>query len=159
VSLGYLDSGMAGVPENARPGAFAAADLNEAAARLVEVLVEERPSVMVAYDQTGGYGDPDHVRAHEGALTAVHTCPDAFLPARLYCVRFPLTWSRQFVCALREAGIEAPGSAPAGADAGPEVAEIGVSDELVTTPVDVDQFVGTKLAAMACYPSQLPPEH
>src|ERR1700694_2476464 len=35
VNLGYFDSGMAGWPENHRPGAFFAPDLGEAAARLL----------------------------------------------------------------------------------------------------------------------------
>src|SRR5437870_9452371 len=56
VRLGYSDSGMAGWPENDRPGAFWAADVTEAAAQLVEVIEQERPQVMLAYDETGGDG-------------------------------------------------------------------------------------------------------
>jgi len=94
-----------------------------AAARLAEVIKRERPQVMLAYDATGGYGHPDHVKAHQVAVAAVEASGSA-RPARLYFVRFPLTWSREFVRALRQAGIDAPGSAVAGADAGPEVAAI-----------------------------------
>lgn len=158
VRLGYYDSGMAGAAENARPGAFAGADLDEAAARLVKVLDEERPRVMLAYDETGGYGHPDHVKAHQVAVAAFETAGTA-RPEKLYFVRFPLTWSREFVRGLREAGIDAPGSAPAGADAGPDLHEIGVPDALVTTAIDVRRYVPTKLAALACHRSQLPPDH
>ena len=158
VRLGYYDSGMAGAAENARPGAFAGADLGEAAARLVKVLDEERPRVMLAYDETGGYGHPDHVKAHQVAVAAFETAGTA-RPEKLYFVRFPLTWSREFVRGLREAGIDAPGSAPAGADAGPDLHEIGVPDALVTTAIDVRRYVPTKLAALACHRSQLPPDH
>jgi LmbE family N-acetylglucosaminyl deacetylase len=70
-----------------------------------------------------------------------------------------LGWSREFVRALREAGIDAPGSAPAGADAGPDVAEIGTADELVTTRIDVRQYVATKRAALACHKSQMSADH
>ena len=158
VRLGYADSGMPGAPENQRPGAFAAADLAEAADRLVRVLEDERPQVMLAYDETGGYGHPDHVKAHQVAVAAFEAA-GAAQPAKLYFVRFPLTWSREFVRQLREAGIDAPGSAPAGADAGPDVREIGVPDELVTTAVDVRRYLPAKLAALACHRSQLPPDH
>lgn len=158
VRLGYYDSGMAGAAENARPGAFAGADLDEAAARLVKVLDEERPRVMLAYDETGGYGHPDHVKAHQVAVAAFETAGTA-RPEKLYFVRFPLRWSREFVRGLREAGIDAPGSAPAGADAGPDLHEIGVPDALVTTAIDVRRYVPTKLAALACHRSQLPPDH
>ena len=158
VRLGYDDSGMAGAAENARPGAFAGADLDEAAARLVKVLDEERPRVMLAYDETGGYGHPDHVKAHQVAVAAFEAAGTA-RPEKLYFVRFPLTWSREFVRRLREAGIDAPGSAPAGADAGPDLHEIGVPDALVTTAIDVRRYLPAKLAALACHRSQLPPDH
>lgn len=158
VRLGYSDSGMAGWPENLRPGAFFAADLEEAAAQLVEVIDQEVPQVMLAYDATGGYGHPDHVKAHQVAVAAFEASGAAG-PARLYFVRFPLNWSRGFVRALREAGIDAPGSAVSGADAGPDVTEIGTEDSLVTTRIDVRSYVSTKLAALACHASQMPADH
>jgi LmbE family N-acetylglucosaminyl deacetylase len=70
-----------------------------------------------------------------------------------------LSWSREFVRALREAGIDAPGSAPAGADAGPDVPEIGTDDSLVTTRIDVRSYVGIKRAALACHKTQMSGDH
>jgi N-acetyl-1-D-myo-inositol-2-amino-2-deoxy-alpha-D-glucopyranoside deacetylase len=156
--LGYADSGMPGMPENHRPGAFFAADADEAADRLLKILEEERPRVMLAYDDTGGYGHPDHLKAHQVALAAFEAA-GAARPDKLYFVRFPLTWSRDLVRSLREAGIDAPGSAAAGADAGPDVHEIGVPDQVVTTAVDVRRYVPTKVAALACHRSQFAPDH
>ncbi|MBV9546716.1 MAG: PIG-L family deacetylase [Chloroflexi bacterium] len=158
VHLDYLDSGMPGTPENQRVGAFCAAPLDEAAGRLEQVLIQERPDVLIAYDETGGYGHPDHVRAHQVAVAAYRRTATA-QPARLYFVRFPVTWSRRFVLALRQAGIDAPWSAVSGADAGPDAELIGVPDELVTTAVDVHGYVETKRAALACHRSQMPPWH
>jgi LmbE family N-acetylglucosaminyl deacetylase len=158
VNLGYFDSGMAGWAENHRPGAFYAADLAEAADRLGTIIRQERPAVLVTYDETGGYGHPDHVKAHQVAVAAFEAAGPA-RPAKLYFVRLPLGWSRELVRALRAAGIPAPGSAPAGADAGPEVKEIGVPDHLVTTALDVRHYVPVKLAALACHASQMPPSH
>jgi LmbE family N-acetylglucosaminyl deacetylase len=158
VQLGYSDSGMTGTPENNRPGAFWSADLGEAAARLAGVIEEEQPQVLVTYDETGGYGHPDHVQAHRLAVAALEALTFSQIP-RLCLVRFPLSWSREFVRALREAGIDAPGSAPAGADAGSDVVEIGVPDHLVTTAIDVRAFVPRKLDALTCHASQIPPDH
>jgi LmbE family N-acetylglucosaminyl deacetylase len=158
VQLGYADSGMAGWPENHRPGAFFAADLAEAADRLLEIINAERPQVLVAYDETGGYGHPDHVKAHQVAMAAFAASGTA-QPLKLYFVRIPLGWSRDFVQALRVAGIDAPGSAPTGADAGPDVSEIGVPDDLVTTAIDVQAYVATKQAALACHASQMGADH
>ena len=156
VRLGYFDSGMAGWPDNYRPGAFFAADLTEAANKLVEIIETERPQVMVAYDETGGYGHPDHIKAHQVAVAA-YAASGAVQPAKLYFVRLPLTWSREFVRALRDAGIDAPASAATGADSGPDVLEVGVPDDLVTTAIDVRDYVETKRAALACHASQMPP--
>ena len=114
--------------------------------------------MLVTYDETGGYGHPDHVKAHAVAVAAFEASGQA-RPAKLYFVRFPLGWSRAFVRALRAAGIDAPGSAPTGADAGPAVTEIGVPDHLVTTAIDVRQYVPTKQAALALHASQMPPDH
>lgn len=158
VKLGYSDSGMAGWPENYRPGAFYAADPDEAAARVVDVIRQERPLVMLAYDETGGYGHPDHIKAHQVAVAAFEASGNA-RPARLYFVRFPLSWSREVVRELRQAGIDAPGSAAAGANAGPDVAEIGTPDDLVTAKIDVHRYLETKRAALACHSSQMPDDH
>jgi N-acetyl-1-D-myo-inositol-2-amino-2-deoxy-alpha-D-glucopyranoside deacetylase len=159
VHLGYLDSGMAGAPDNHRAGAFFAADLQEAASRVQSVIDEERPRVLVTYDATGGYGHPDHVKAHQVTLAAYGACPAGVRPQRLYFVRYPLSWSREFVHALRGAGINAPASAAAGADAGPRVAEIGVDDRLIDTAIDVRAYVTTKERAVACHLSQWPQHH
>ncbi len=64
VWLGYVDSGMSGWDQNAHDGAFAGADLDEAAARFAAVLDEEDADVVVGYDWHGGYGHPDHVKVH-----------------------------------------------------------------------------------------------
>ncbi|HEV7662921.1 MAG TPA: PIG-L family deacetylase [Chloroflexota bacterium] len=157
VQLGYADSGMAGWPNNRAPGAFFGADLGEAASRLVEVIQAERPQVLVAADETGGYGHPDHVKSHQVAVAA-YGASGAARSSKFYFVRFPLPWSREFVRSLRAVGIDAPGSAPCGADAGPEVTEIGVPDSYVTAQIDVTDYVASKCAALACHRSQMPPD-
>ena len=62
--LGYVDSGMRGWEQNAHPGAFTGADLDEAGGRLAAILDEEDADVLVGYDWHGGYGHPDHVMVH-----------------------------------------------------------------------------------------------
>ena len=61
-SLRYDDSGVIVDPSD--PGAFANAEIDEAAQRLAEILVRERADVLTIYDANGGYGHPDHVQAH-----------------------------------------------------------------------------------------------
>ncbi len=70
VMLHYADSGMAGTPENAHPDAFCNVDVDTAAARLAEILVEEGADVLTIYDPNGGYGHPDHVQVHHVGVRA-----------------------------------------------------------------------------------------
>jgi N-acetyl-1-D-myo-inositol-2-amino-2-deoxy-alpha-D-glucopyranoside deacetylase len=61
--LGYVDSGMMGTPENDAPESFWQADFDEAVERLLSIVREVRPQVIVGYNDFGGYGHPDHIRA------------------------------------------------------------------------------------------------
>lgn len=85
----YRDSGMAGLATNLRPGCFWQAPLDEAALHLVCVIREVRPQVMVTYDPDGGYGHPDHIKAHRVAMRAAELAsargfaPEAGEPHRL----------------------------------------------------------------------------
>jgi N-acetyl-1-D-myo-inositol-2-amino-2-deoxy-alpha-D-glucopyranoside deacetylase len=76
----WHDSGMvatgegirAAAPADLGDGAFSRrADVDLQVAQLVDVLTEVEPDLVVSYDAAGGYGHPDHVRAHEIAGGAV----------------------------------------------------------------------------------------
>ncbi len=71
--LDYADSGWGDPgPGETRPEtAFSELDPAEPAARLAEILREERADVLTVYDEHGGYGHPDHVQVHRvGVLAA-----------------------------------------------------------------------------------------
>ena len=61
--LGYRDSGMADTPANQHPEAFCQADPVESAGRLVRIIRELRPQVVVTEPPGGGYGHPDHTHS------------------------------------------------------------------------------------------------
>ncbi len=66
----WRDSGMAGTePRSGRR--FVDADEREAVGALVALIRELRPHVVVTYDPNGGYGHPDHIRAHTVTTAAV----------------------------------------------------------------------------------------
>lgn len=75
--LGYVDSGMMGTPENDAAASFWQADVDEAAGRLVKIVRETRPEVVVGYNDFGGYGHPDHIRAAQVAKLAFERAGDA----------------------------------------------------------------------------------
>ena len=91
----YRDSGMAGSPAAARAEAFAAADLDEAAALVADVLRRLRPDVVVTYDEHGGYGHPDHVQTHRVTRRALQLLDASELPARTYEILTPIGWARE----------------------------------------------------------------
>src|ERR1700716_1519966 len=144
--LGYRDSGMAGTADNANPRSFHQANLDEAVERVVQVVRAEHPQVIVTYDERGGYGHPDHIRAHQVAVAAFEAAGDArrfpaagpaWAPSRLYYSVVPRSAMLRFMERLREAGIEMPFSRP-DSDTSPEAPEempFGVEDDRVTTTI------------------------
>ncbi|TFD67074.1 PIG-L family deacetylase [Cryobacterium sp. Hb1] len=66
----WIRPGLAGPAADSEADALARAPLAEVINDLVAVLQYVRPSLVISYDATGGYGHPDHVRVHDAALAA-----------------------------------------------------------------------------------------
>lgn len=64
-------TGQAGAAAEVPSGALVRASVEECAERLATVLRDRRPAVVVTYEPGGGYGHPDHVRAHEITVRAL----------------------------------------------------------------------------------------
>ncbi len=87
VDLGYADSGLH--PDADDAAAFANVDVEEAAARLAEILTAESADVLTVYDRNGGYGHPDHVQVHRVGTRAAQMARtpvvlEATVPAALF---------------------------------------------------------------------------
>jgi N-acetyl-1-D-myo-inositol-2-amino-2-deoxy-alpha-D-glucopyranoside deacetylase len=146
--LGYRDSGMVGTPENEDPRSFHQAPLDEAAAKLAAILREERPEVVVTYDSDGTYGHPDHIKAHHTTNAALDLLEkEGWRPRKLYYTAIPRSLMQKFIEQLpeearrQETGISIPGT----------------PDELVTTRIDVGDYVDRKREAFAAHVSQNAP--
>jgi len=66
----WIRPGLAGPADDAAADALSVAPLAEVAGDIAALIVRLRPALVVSYDDGGGYGHPDHVRAHEAALAA-----------------------------------------------------------------------------------------
>lgn len=143
--LGYVDSGMIGTPENDLPDAFWQADVEEAAARLAAILTEEHADVLTAYDENGVYGHPDHIQVHRVGLRAAELAgtPRVYLQ----------TINRDYVRRLMAEASEAPPADLPG-DVSGEF-DMGVSEDRITTTVDIRPWLARKRAAMAAHASQI----
>ncbi|WP_206790094.1 N-acetyl-1-D-myo-inositol-2-amino-2-deoxy-alpha-D-glucopyranoside deacetylase [Amycolatopsis sp. MtRt-6] len=140
----WRDSGMAGTPSAAHPRAFTGGSADEQAAQLAEVLDEVQPQVVVTYDAFGGYGHPDHIRAHDITMAAA---PRARSVRRVFHTVAPRDAVRAGLSALR---------------AGDPVFRVPPDDELPTTPdeeittvLDVAAYLPAKVAALRAHATQL----
>jgi LmbE family N-acetylglucosaminyl deacetylase len=143
--LDYLDSGMAGEETNGRPGSFAGADVDEAAGALAAILREEDAAVLVAYDEHGGYGHPDHVQVHRVGVVAADL---AATPVLYYS-----TMNRDMVQDLgnlvADTGWEPPEGSPDGSEG------MGEPASRITTAVDVSAWIDRKRQSMRAHSSQI----
>ncbi|GAA2255275.1 N-acetyl-1-D-myo-inositol-2-amino-2-deoxy-alpha-D-glucopyranoside deacetylase [Streptomyces indiaensis] len=148
----YSDSGMMGLPDNDDPGCFWQADVDEAAAHLVEVIREVRPQVLVTYDENGGYGHPDHIQAHRVAMRAVQLSADVGVPVpKVYWNRVPRPVLEESFARLREDLSDTSFTKVADIDDVPGV----VPEERVTTVIDGTAHAAAKAAAMRAHATQI----
>ena len=150
--LGYVDSGMIGTPENDAPTSFWQADVEEAAARLAAILTEEEADALTVYDDHGGYGHPDHIQVHRVGVRAAQLAGTA----RVY----ESTVDRDYVLALMAQAAETGEPLFGGEGDAPDLdfAELGSPGHLITTTVDVRDYLGEKRKAMAAHASQISEE-
>jgi LmbE family N-acetylglucosaminyl deacetylase len=143
VCLDYADSGMPDAPSG-HPDAFASRDVDEAARRLADILIEESADALTIYDPAGGYGHFDHVQVHRVGMRAAEL---AATPVVLQATvdRGRLLRALRLVARLPRIP----------ADFSPRRFETAytASDEL-THRVDVHGYAGAKRASMQAHASQ-----
>ena len=168
--LGYVDSGMSGWEQNSAPRAFHGADLDEAAGRLAAVLDEEHADVLVGYDWHGGYGHPDHVKAHRVAHRAAEVAASR---PRLLESTFNRDLMRRLYTAFlggqadgvpgpaddEDAGTGAAGTAGGGDSWDPDAPQddgnpLGTPEAEIHWQVDVRDYLAQRRAALEAHRSQ-----
>jgi N-acetyl-1-D-myo-inositol-2-amino-2-deoxy-alpha-D-glucopyranoside deacetylase len=100
---------------------------------------------VVTYDANGGYGHPDHIRAHEVTMAATADVPDI---ARVYYAVTSRSATEKGTAALAELS-ELPFQLA-------EADELSVTDdELITTTIDISDHLPAKLSAMRAHATQV----
>jgi LmbE family N-acetylglucosaminyl deacetylase len=146
--LGYRDSGMIGTPENEDPDCFWQTDVDEAASRLARILAEERPDAFTVYDEHGNYGHPDHIQVHRVGVRAAEMAR----VERVYEATMNRDEFRRLMARATELGLGDSADLPDMEDVGDQM---GLPEELLTTAVDVSEYLDLKRRAMAAHASQI----
>ena len=143
----FRDSGMMGTETNNRPDVFWQADLDTAAQLLVSVIDEIKPHILITYDEIGGYGHPDHIKAHLVAMRAAEL--SQWQIQKIYWNTVPKSVIAAGIAAMKEIGSDFFGS--------DNVDEIPFAkdDSFVTTLIDGNEFVNAKMEAMAAHATQI----
>ena len=159
--LDYRDSGMAGTPENADPRAFAQASAAEVVGKLVKIIREFRPQVIVTFDESGAYGHPDHIAIYRYTTSAFHAAADAVQypdlgPAhsvsKLYYSSFPRS-------ALRAIGEWMSTQNYEGSFSGLDPEKLGMPDEQINVWLNVEPWREQKDRSRSMHRTQLDPNN
>lgn len=157
--LGYRDSGMAGRESNNHPACFHQANRDEATGRLVRLIRAYRPQVLVSYNAHGGYGHPDHIACYHVTHAAFAAAADptrypkagpAWAVAKLYEMNRPRERTRTAWEQMRERGLKTPLDNP-----DYQIENYTAPDEVVTTAIDLSDYIGLKRAALLEHRTQI----
>lgn len=163
--LGFVDSGLPdGDPKPPLPeGCFAVVPLAESVPRLVEVMREFKPHVVITYDENGGYPHPDHIRTHEISVPAFEAAGDPELypeagepwtPLKLY---YSHGFSRARLVAMHEALLAKGLESPYGEWLEKWSADRGDISHRITTRIECADYFEVRDAALMAHATQIDP--
>lgn len=161
--LGYHDSGMPDMPENARPDNFWNAPLDESTERLVRIIRRDKPQIIITYgDDQRHYAHPDHLRVHDISVLAFDRAgdpewyPDAgepWQPLKMYYT----VWSRRRMLALHEKFVEIGEESPFGEEWLERLRDPSVDDR-ATTSIEIGEWYHVREEALKAHATQIDPD-
>ena len=157
IFLGYRDSGMEGW--GALEGSLSRAPEAEVVERMVAVIRQLHPAVVVTFDPGGVYGHPDHTACSATATAAYRVAAaEPGGPVALYHQALP----RSFVAGMRAAQeaerLRSGDATPPSEDdirQGEAFIKLARPDDEITTIIPISAVLERKAAALACHDSQM----
>jgi LmbE family N-acetylglucosaminyl deacetylase len=158
--LNYRDSGMPGSPDNHHPNALAAAPLDEVAAKVVHLIRQIKPQVVLTFDPIGGYRHPDHIAIHLATVRAFQLAGDPtfapddlppYQPQRLY---FHTISRRMLRFAVRILPWFGKDPHKWGQNKDIDLASLAAEDFPVHAVIDYHEVLERKTQASECHESQ-----
>ncbi len=161
--LGYCDSGMAGTPENELPTSLHRADPEQVTGRLVALIREVRPQIVLTFEPFGIYGHPDHIAVSRyttqafdlaGDPMAYPSAEDPWGPQRLYYCAFPMPWFARVQERMRSLNLDRSGIERLSAQIKDNAEKVAAQ---ITHEIDVSAYIEAKVESLACHRTQLTP--
>ncbi|MCB9453175.1 MAG: PIG-L family deacetylase [Anaerolineaceae bacterium] len=161
VTFGYRDSGMMGSETSRHPDCLWQAPQAAVTRRVVEVIRDIKPQIVLTFNRYGGYGHPDHIAIQRATVDAFKLAGDLtyetagqqpYQPQKLYYTRIPTLMMRLGLWLLRLRG-EDPRQLGKNKDI--DLIEILDHIEPAHTRVNIRDYYDAWQEANACHASQL----
>lgn len=159
--FGYRDSGMMGSETSNDPACLWQADQVELTRRVVEVIREIQPQVVITFNSYGGYGHPDHIAIQKATTAAFFAAGESsyvtdgqtpYKPQKLYYTSVPTNMLRIGLLRTRLRGQD---PRHLGKNRDLDMVAVLEHAEPIHTIVNVSRFFEQWNAANACHKSQL----
>lgn len=153
VNFGYRDSGMMGSADNEHPESSWQVPLEVLTSRVIEVMREVRPQIVMTFNTYGAYGHPDHIKinqATQAAFEQLQSEPDA--PQKLYYVTGPTALFRLGIALMRLRGKD---PRKAGRNNDMDLVAAINATTAVTTKINTSKYVDVGWKVLECYASQI----
>jgi N-acetyl-1-D-myo-inositol-2-amino-2-deoxy-alpha-D-glucopyranoside deacetylase/mycothiol S-conjugate amidase len=159
--LGFKDSGMMGSATSLDAACLWQAPQDVVTRRVVEVMRELRPQVVITFNKYGGYGHPDHIAIQRATTEAFTLAGDpayitdgrpAYAPQKLYYSNVPKRQIQLMMAIMRMRGIN---PRAVGKNKDIDVQAIVEHAEPIHTLVDIRRYYDAWDAASRCHKSQL----
>ena len=154
--LGYCDSGMMGSETNNDPTCLWQADENEVAARILDIMRQIQPQVVITFDPFGTYGHPDHIFMHRATVRAFNAFSDngAYHPQKLYYLAID---KRLMRIRIWQARLNRRNPRKLGKNHDIDLIKIYEKAPPITTRINVRAWLDQWRAAAECHRSQANP--
>lgn len=160
-TLNYRDSGYINNPANEHPAAFINGDFQQQVGRIVQLIREIQPQVVITHDETGGYYHPDHIHCHKITTAAFHAAgdprqypeigPAPWQPQRLYYTAFSNRMVKLYIMLIR---LRRQDPTRLGRNKDIDLTKLGVDPAHIGAVIDYRPYWEVKQAASAAHASQ-----
>lgn len=160
-TFGYRDSGYLNDPANDHVDAFINANEYEATGRVVQLIREVRPQVVITHDEMGGYLHPDHIMCWKITTSAFQAAGDPaqypesglapYRPERLYYTAFSNRWVKFMVFILK---LRRQDPTRFGRNQDIDLTKLGMDPRQINTVIDYKPYWDVRMAASAAHASQ-----